>query len=209
MRVLIVDDDALVAQSLSTILSVEDDVDVVGLGGSGPEAIERYRELAPDVLLMDIQMPGMDGLELLTRVKKESPEVAVIVLTSFDDDSTMLNALAQHASGFLLKDASPDEVVRAVIAAHRGGTTISPVSASRLISQHLRPPRSGAGSDLTETEEKVLNLLCDGLSNADIAESLTVSESTVKVHVSHLLKKYGASSRLELVVMVYKQGGPS
>ena len=100
-------------------------------------------------------------------------------------------------------------VVRAVIAAHGGGTTISPTSTSRLISQHLRPPRSGAGSDLTETEEKVLNLLCDGLSNADIAESLTVSESTVKVHVSHLLKKYGASSRLELVVMVYKQGGPS
>ena len=88
--------------------------------------------------------------ELLTRVKKESPDVAVIVLTSFDDDSTMLNALAQHASGFLLKDASPDEVVRAVIAAHSGGTTISPVSASRLISQHLRPPRSGAGPDLTQ-----------------------------------------------------------
>ena len=99
-------------------------------------------------------------------------------------------------------------MVRAVIAAHRGGTTISPTSTSRLISQHLRPPRSGAGPDLTETEEKVLSLLCDGLSNADIAKSLTISESTVKVHMSHLLKKYGASSRLELVVMVYKREGP-
>lgn len=209
IRVSIVDDDPFALRMLRSYLDSSPRIEVLSTFTSASDVLPFLRRMRHDVLITDMRMPGMNGLELLTRVKKESPDVAVIVLTSFDDDSTMLNALAQHASGFLLKDASPDEVVRAVIAAHRGGTTISPVSASRLISQHLRPPRSGAGSDLTETEEKVLNLLCDGLSNADIAASLTVSESTVKVHVSHLLKKYGASSRLELVVMVYKQGGPS
>ena len=209
IRVSIVDDDPFALRMLRSYLDSSPRIEVLSTFTSASDVLPFLRRMRHDVLITDMRMPGMDGLELLTRAKRESPDVAVIVLTSFDDDSTMLNALAQHASGFLLKDASPDEVVRAVIAAHRGGTTISPVSASRLISQHLRPPRSGAGPDLTETEEKVLNLLCDGLSNADIAESLTVSESTVKVHMSHLLKKYGASSRLELVVMVYKQGGPS
>ena len=191
IRVSIVDDDPFALRMLRSYLDSSPRIEVLSTFTSASDVLPFLRRMRHDVLITDMRMPGMNGLELLTRVKKESPDVAVIVLTSFDDDSTMLNALAQHASGFLLKDASSDEVVRAVIAAHRGGTTISPISAS------------------TETEEKVLNLLCNGLSNADIAESLTVSESTVKVHVSHLLKKYGASSRLELVVMVYKQGGPS
>ena len=208
IRVSIVDDDSFALRMLRSYLDSSPRIEVLSTFTSASDVLPFLRRMRHDVLITDMRMPGMDGLELLTRVKKESPEVAVIVLTSFDDDSTMLNALAQHASGFLLKDASPDEVVRAVIAAHRGGTTISPTSTSRLISQHLRPPRSGAGPDLTETEEKVLSLLCDGLSNADIAKSLTISESTVKVHMSHLLKKYGASSRLELVVMVYKREGP-
>ena len=209
IRVSVVDDDSFALRMLRSYLESSPRIEVLSMFTSASDALLFLRRVRHDVLITDMRMPGMDGLDLLTRVKKESPDVAVIVLTSFDDDSAMLNAFAQHASGFLLKDASPDEVVRAVIAAHRGGTTISPVSASRLISQHLRPPRSSSGSGLTETEEKVLNLLCDGLSNADIAKSLTVSESTVKVHVSHLLKKYGASSRLELVVMIYKQEGPA
>ena len=152
-------------------------------------------------------MPEMDGLELLTRVRRQWPRTAVVVLTSFDDDEAMVTALAQHANGFLLKDASPEEIIRAVIAASAGGTTISPAATSRLVTRHLRPPQTAQAPDVTEAEQAVLTLLCEGYSNAEIAEQLVVAESTVKTHVSHLMKKYDVPSRLKLVVAVHKTQG--
>ena len=154
IRVSIVDDDPFALRMLRSYLDSSPRIEVLSTFTSASDVLPFLRRMRHDVLITDMRMPGMNGLELLTRVKKESPDVAVIVLTSFDDDSTMLNALAQHASGFLLKDASPDEVVRAVIAAHRGGTTISPVSASSDLPapasaaerRRIRPDRDGGES---------------------------------------------------------------
>ena len=150
-------------------------------------------------------MPGMDGLELLGRVRARHPGTAVVMLTSFDDDEAMLAALSQAANGFLLKDSAPEEIVRAVLAAADGGTTISPATASRLVAHHLRPVRTSRRTDLTQAEQSVLALLCEGYSNAEIAAQLFVAESTVKTHVSHLMRKYGTTSRLKLVVAVHRE----
>ena len=123
-----------------------------------------------DVVLTDVRMPGVDGLELLARARQDHPGLAVVVLTSFDDDQAMLTALAAQANGFLLKDAAPEEIARAVLAAAQGGTTISPSTASRLVAHHLRPASVTEREDLTGAEWEVLTLLCEGHSNAEIAE---------------------------------------
>ena len=204
IRVIVVDDDPFVLQALRAYLNEAQEIEVLSTFGAAKDAFGFLRNYRVDVLITDVRMPGMDGLQLLTKVKLEMPEVAVIVLTSFDEDEAMRAALDQKANGFLLKDSSPEEVIRAVIAAYRGGTTISPTSTSRLVSRFLRPvstPRPG----VTEAEQAVLVLLCNGYSNAEIAERLFVSEATVKSHVSHLMKKYKVSSRLKLVVAIHHQ----
>nr|WP_297995422.1 response regulator transcription factor [uncultured Actinomyces sp.] len=204
VRVALVDDDSFVLTALRNYLASSERIEVASAFDRGRDALAFLRRVPVDVLLTDVRMPGMDGLELLSRVRAEHPGIAVVVLTSFDDDEAMLAALSQSAHGFLLKDSSPEEVIRAVIAAYRGGTTISPTSTSRLVSRFLRPvstPRPG----VTEAEQAVLVLLCNGYSNAEIAERLFVSEATVKSHVSHLMKKYKVSSRLKLVVAIHHQ----
>lgn len=205
VRVAIVDDDPFVLTALRAYLASSPRIEVASTFGGGADALAFLRRVPVDVLLTDVRMPGMDGLELLARVRAEHPGIAVVVLTSFDDDSAMIAALSQSASGFLLKDSTPEEIVRAVLAAADGGTTISPTTASRLVANHLRPARAGARADLTEAEREVLVLLCDGYSNAEIAERLVVAESTIKTHVSHLMKKYAVTSRLKLVVAVHRE----
>ena len=206
VRVAIVDDDPFVVQALRSYLSSSPQIEVLSTFTSARDLLAFLKRIPVDVLVSDVRMPGMDGLELLARVQEEHPRTAVVMLTSFDDDSAMLTALSQQANGFLLKDSSPEDVIRAVIAAHSGGTTISPTTTSRLISQHLRPRRVGGHPDLTEAEQAVLDLLCEGYSNAEIAGRLVVAESTVKTHVSNLMKKYGTPSRLKLVVAVHQLG---
>lgn len=211
VRVAVVDDDPFVLTALRAYLASSERIEVSSTFSRADDALAFLRKVPVDVLLTDVRMPGMDGLELLTRVRAEHPGTAVVLLTSFDDDAAMLQALAQQASGFLLKDAAPEEVVRAVLAASDGGTTISPAAATRLVSQHLRPapPASGgaAAPQVTGAEQAVLSLLCEGYSNAEIAEQLVVSEATVKTHVSHLMRKYAVTSRLKLVVAVHRQRG--
>lgn len=205
IRVIVVDDDPFVLQALRAYLGEAEEVEVLSTFRSAAEAFGFLQSYRVDVLITDVRMPGMDGLQLLTKVKQELPGVAVVVLTSFDEDEAMRTALDRKANGFLLKDSSAEEVVRAVIAARNGGTTISPVTTSRLVSQYLRPipsPRPG----VTEAEQGVLDLLCEGYSNAEIADHLFISEATVKSHVSHLMKKYGVTSRLKLVVAVHQEG---
>ena len=200
VRVAIVDDDPFVVQALRSYLSSSPQIQVLSTFTSARDLLAFLKRIPVDVLVSDVRMPGMDGLELLARVQEQHPRTAVVMLTSVDDDSAMLTALSQQANGFLLKDSSPEDVIRAVIAAHSGGTTISPTTTSRLVSQHLRPRRVGGHPDLTEAEQAVLDLLCEGYSNAEIAGRLVVAESTVKTHVSNLMKKYGTPSRLKLVV---------
>ena len=206
VRVAIVDDDPFVVQALRSYLSSSPQIEVLSTFTSARDLLAFLKRIPVDVLVSDGRMPGMDGLELLARVQEQHPRTAVVMLTSFDDDSAMLTALSQQANGFLLKDSSPEDVIRAVIAAHSGGTTISPTTTSRLVSQHLRPRRVGGHPDLTEAEQAVLDLLCEGSSNAEIAGRLVVAESTVKTHVSNLMKKYGTPSRLKLVVAVHQLG---
>jgi len=187
IRVIVVDDDPFVLQALRAYLSEAQEIEVLSTFGSATDAFNFLQNYRVDVLITDVRMPGMDGLQLLTKVKQGIPGVAVIVLTSFDDDEAMRTAL-----------------IRAVIAAHNGGTTISPATTSRLVSQYLRPvPSSRPG--VTEAELAVLDFLCEGYSNAEIADRLFISEATVKSHVSHLMKKYGVSSRLKLVVATHQE----
>ena len=207
VRVALVDDDSFVLTALRNYLASSERIEVASAFDRGRDALAFLRRVPVDVLLTDVRMPGMDGLELLSRVRAEHPGIAVVVLTSFDDDEAMVTALAQHANGFLLKDASPEEIIRAVIAASAGGTTISPAATSRLVTRHLRSPQTAQAPDVTEAEQAVLILLCEGYSNAEIAEQLVVAESTVKTHVSHLMKKYDVPSRLKLVVAVHKTQG--
>ena len=204
LRVAIVDDDPFVLQALRAYLSSDERIEVTSTFSRAADALAFLHKIRVDVLLTDVRMPEMDGLELLTRVRRQWPRTAVVVLTSFDDDEAMVAALAQHANGFLLKDASPEEIIRAVSA---GGTTISPAATSRLVTRHLRSPQTAQAPDVTEAEQAVLTLLCEGYSNAEIAEQLVVAESTVKTHVSHLMKKYDVPSRLKLVVAVHKTQG--
>ena len=206
VRVAIVDDDPFVVQALRSYLNSSPRIEVLRTFTSVRDLLAFLKRIPVDVLVPDVRMPGIDGLELLARVREQHPRTAVVMLTSFDDDSAMLTALSQQANGFLLKDSSPEDVIRAVIAAHSGGTTISPTTTSRLVSQHLRPRRVGGHPDLTEAEQAVLDLLCEGYSNAEIAGRLVVAESTVKTHVSNLMKKYGTPSRLKLVVAVHQLG---
>ena len=203
-RVVVVDDDPMVLQALRAYLNEDERIEVLRTFNSARQAVAFLQRYRVHVLITDVRMPGMDGLELLAAVRRDVPETAVIMLTSFDDDEAMRTSLDQRANGFLLKDSSPEEVIRAVHAARDGGTTISPATASRLVAQHLRP-MSGPRPGITKAEAEVLALLCEGCSNAEIAEKLYLSEATVKTHISHVMKKYGVSSRLKLVVTVHQE----
>lgn len=205
VRVAVVDDDPFVLTALRSYLGSSERIEVAATFTSARDALAFLRRVPVDVVLSDVRMPGTDGLELLDRLRRDQPGTAVVMLTSFDDDSAMRTALDKRAHGFLLKDSAPQDVVGAVLAAAAGGTTISPSVASRLVSRHLRPVRASIRPDLTAAEQTVLTLLCEGLSNAEIAERLVVAESTVKTHVSSLMHKYGVASRLKLVVAVHRE----
>ena len=203
VRVALVDDDPFVLTALRSYLSTHEGIEIASTFTRAADALAFLRDVPVDVLLTDVRMPGMDGLELLGWVRQERPGIAVVVLTSFDDDQAMLTALSASANGFLLKDSAPEEIIRAVLAAADGGTTISPATASRLVAHHMRPappPLPG----VTAAEQAVLDLLCEGYSNAEIASRLVIAEATVKTHVSHLMKKFQVASRLKLVVAVHQ-----
>ena len=157
VRVALVDDDAFVLTALRAYLASSERIEVASTFNRAVDALAFLRRVPVDVLLTDVRMPGMDGLALLSRVRVEHPRTAVVVLTSFDDDEAMLAALSQSAHGFLLKDSAPEEIVRAVLAAADGGTTISPTTASRLVAHHLRPARRGGRPDITDRKSTRLN----------------------------------------------------
>lgn len=209
IRVLIADDQAMVRSGLRLILESEDDIVVVAEAENGSEAVRMATRERPDVVLMDVRMPEMDGLEATRRVTDAGPDARVIVLTTFDIDDYVYGALRSGASGFLLKDAGGDQLVSAVRVVASGDALIAPSVTKRLISEFAGRPETQSVTgldDLTERETEVLTAVARGLSNAEIAEELYVSETTVKTHVSHILTKLQLRDRVQAVVAAYESG---
>jgi two-component system, NarL family, response regulator LiaR len=202
IRVLVVDDHTLVRRGLATFLKVFDDLELAGEAASGQAAIELCAQLKPDVVLMDMVMPDMDGATATRLIRKQSPLIQVLALTSFKEEILVQSALQAGAIGYLLKDVSADELAQAIRAAHAGRATFSPEAAQVLVHAASQPRRPG--SDLTERERVVLGLMVEGLNNTQIAGRLTVSPSTVKSHVSNILSKLGVSSRTEAVTLALR-----
>ncbi|MFI7453258.1 response regulator [Nonomuraea sp. NPDC049714] len=217
IRVLLVDDQPLLRTGFRLILEAEPDITVVGQAGDGKVAQEQTRALLPDVVLMDIRMPGVDGIEATRRIVREAAPSAhvpkVLVLTTFDLDEYIVEALRSGASGFLLKDVPPDELVQAIRVVAAGDAIVSPSVTRRLLDRFAaRLPSAYEQSTparvdrLTERELEVLRLIAKGMSNAEIAAKLVVSETTVKTHVGNVLTKLGLRDRVQAVVLAYETG---
>lgn len=202
IRVLLVDDHAMLRRGLATFLKIYDDLILVGEAATGEAAIQLCGRLLPDVVLMDLVMSGMDGLEATRVIHQQFPTVRVIALTSFNEEGLVQNALQAGAISYLLKDVSADELAKAIRAAHAGQSTLSPAAAQALIHTTTQPP--ALGHDLTERERSVLSLMVTGLNNTEIAAELSVSPSTIKSHVSHILAKFDVTSRTEAVALAVR-----
>jgi len=202
IRVMLVDDHLMVRKGLSTIMKVFDNLQLVGEADNGASAIKLCAEVLPDVILMDMVMPGMDGAAATRAIRQQFPQVQIIALTSFKEGDMIKNALEAGAIAYLLKDVSADDLVRAIRAAHAGRATLSPEAAQSLVEAASQPPMPGL--DLTEREREVLALMVEGLNNTQIAGRMTVSPSTIKSHVSHVLAKLGVASRTEAVTLALR-----
>ena len=209
ITVLLADDQAMIRAGLRLILEAEDDIVVVAEAENGEEGVRLARRETPDVVLMDVRMPVMDGLEATRQITEQVDGTKVIVLTTFDLDDYVYGSLRNGASGFLLKDAGGDQLVEAIRIVASGDALIAPSVTKRLISEFADRPESTEISgldELTEREVEVLSLIAKGLSNAEIGEELFVSETTVKTHVSHILSKLQLRDRVQAVVAAYESG---
>jgi len=204
IRVLVVDDHPMVRRGLATFLKVFSDLEMAGEAADGKAAIQLCVDLQPDVVLMDMAMPDMDGATATRLIRSQSEAIQVIALTSFKEVLLVQSALQAGAIGYLLKDVSAEELAQAIRAAHAGRATLSPEAAQALV--HAASQAPPPGLDLTERERAVLALMVEGLNNTQIAARLTVSPSTVKSHVSNILTKLGAASRTEAVTLALRSG---
>jgi DNA-binding NarL/FixJ family response regulator len=210
-RVLIADDQALVRAGFRKLLESAPDIDVVGEAADGREAVDQARRLRPALVLMDIRMPRLDGIEATRRLTADAEGVRVLILTTFGLDDYVYEALRAGASGFMLKDAPPEELLAAIEVVARGDALIAPAVTRSVIEEFVRrspadTPPPPAVEELTEREREVLALLARGLSNAEIAERLVVSNGTVKTHVAHVLAKLGLRDRVQAVILAYESG---
>ncbi len=206
IRVLIADDHPVVREGLAAMLSREPDIDVVGEAQDGQEAIERVGQLKPNVVLMDLMMPRMGGVDAIKAICERFPTVQTIVLTTYGDDDSIFQGIAAGARGYLLKDAPRDELFRAIRTAARGESLLQPAVATRLLDRFMRPKTETPQEALTERELDVLRLLAKGSANKQIGVSLTISESTVKTHVANIFQKLGVSDRTEAVTTALQRG---
>lgn len=209
IRVVLVDDDVLVRSGLRVILAAEPDLRVVGDAGTGSEALQVATRTAPDVVLMDVRMPDMDGIEATAALTRRDPGPRVLVLTTFEDEDYLYRALQAGASGFALKRARPEELIHAIRVVATGTSLVLPELTRTLIAAHANPrstPALSALPELTHRECDVLRLIAAGLSNGEIAERLVLSRETVKTHVSNVLLKLGARDRTQAVIAAYDSG---
>ncbi len=210
IKVLIVDDHQVVRQGLRTFLELHDDIIVVGEAGDGAAAIEMVRSLEPDIVLMDLVMPQMDGITATRQIKSVAPHTKIIALTSFAEDDKVFPVIQAGASSYLLKDVSPDNLVEAIRAVHRGEARLHPDIAQKLmqqVAQQTSPVRTNADvDDLTEREREVVRLVAQGCSNSEIANTLTISDKTVKTHISNILSKLHLDDRTQLAIHAIKRG---
>jgi two-component system, NarL family, response regulator LiaR len=211
IRVMVVDDHAVVREGLRTFLQLQEGMEVVGEAADGEEAVERAVALAPDVILMDLVMPGLDGAGAMRRLRERAPGSRVIVLTSFLDDDRLMPAMNSGAAGYLLKDVEPAELARAVRSACADEAVIDPTVAARLLRRlgegaPAAAPGGGGDLDLTRRERQVLGLIAAGYSNKRIALELGIAEKTVKTHVGHLLAKLGVADRTQAAMLAVRRG---
>jgi DNA-binding NarL/FixJ family response regulator len=209
--VLIVDDDKLMRAGLRAVLSSDDEIAVVGEAGDGRAAIDSARRLAPDVVLMDVRMPSMDGITATREVLRVAPDVRVVIVTTFEEDDYVFGALSAGASGFLLKRTGPEELIAAIHTVAEGEALLSPSVTRRVIERMAHEPTLGQPDDgrleeLTGRERDVLELIAAGLTNAEIAERLGIEESTVKTHVKRILMKLALRDRVQAVIFAYETG---
>jgi len=211
IRVLVADDQALVRAGFAMILDAAGDIEVVGDAANGVQAVDQGRRLRPDVVLMDIRMPVIDGIEATRRLVAARPSARIIMLTTYDLDEYVYQALRAGASGFLLKDVLPADLIRAVRTVLTGEALLAPVITRRLLEEYLRRPRPGDGSQaplnrLTQRETEVLRLLAKGKTNPEIASALFLGEATIKTHVARVLAKLQLRDRVQAVVWAYETG---
>jgi DNA-binding NarL/FixJ family response regulator len=209
IRVLVADDQALVRSGFRMLLGGEADMEIVAEAGNGLEAVDKAARFDPTVVLMDIRMPELDGLEATRRILAADPTARVLVLTTFDLDEYVYEALRAGASGFVLKDEPPEQLLAAIRVVAAGEALLSPAVTKRVIGQFTRLPHRAPPpelDDLTERELDVFRLIARGLSNAEIGQELYISETTVKTHITHLLQKLGLRDRVQAVVLAYETG---
>jgi NarL family two-component system response regulator LiaR len=207
IRVLVADDHAIVRKGICALLATESGIEVIGEAQNGREAVAEAQRLRPDVILMDLVMPGMDGLEATHSIRTNQPEVRILVLTSFASDDKVFPAIRAGALGYLLKDSGPDELVQAIQQVYRGESSLHPTIARRLLRELAEPAEPGPEVvSLTERETEVLHMVARGWSNRQIAERLAISEATVRTHVSNILAKLNLSSRTQAALYALREG---
>jgi DNA-binding NarL/FixJ family response regulator len=209
IRVLVADDQSMVRAGFRRLLSDEPDIDVVAEADNGVEAVAKAERFAPDVVLMDIRMPELDGIEATRRILAADPAARILILTTFDLDEYVYNALGAGASGFVLKDDPPEQLVAAIRTVAAGDALLSPSVTKRVIKQFSRLPSPTAPKELeelTEREQEIFRLIAEGLSNAQIGKELFISETTVKTHVTHIFQKLEVRDRVQAVILAYRMG---
>ena len=207
IRVLIADDHAIVRKGIRALLSTEADIQVIGEASDGAEAIAQTQALNPDVILMDLVMPKLDGIEATRQITANQPRARILVLTSFAADDKVFPAIKAGALGYLLKDSSPDELVQAIHQVHRGEPSLEPSIARKVLTELSQPPKTPLTPEpLTEREVGVLRLVAQGQSNREIAEQLVITEMTVRTHVSNILSKLHLASRTQAALYALREG---